>query len=104
MTATEQDRAQKAQRQLARAERDVDRTETERGRLKWFLLLAVTTWPLGFIWNGWIAIYIATSWLTFWAVGAYLNYWHRSSAKSKLDIARRENAQAAAGAGVVVET
>jgi hypothetical protein len=77
--------------ELAKLERRVDKRDArvkqaliEKGRLKWFLVLAVTTWPIGLIWNGWIAAWIFTGWLTFWGVGYYTNFFHLRRAREAL--------------------
>jgi hypothetical protein len=74
----------KLERRVAKRRAGVDQSLVERGRLKWFVLLAVVTWPLGLIWNGWIAAWIFFGWLTFWAVGAYTNFFHLRRAREAL--------------------
>lgn len=62
----------------------------EKGRLKWFVVLAFTTWPLGLLAGPWYAAWIFAGWLCFWAVGAYSNYFHRKQAETNLKNAEDE--------------
>ncbi|MFZ9886474.1 MAG: hypothetical protein ACO3JL_03135 [Myxococcota bacterium] len=62
----------------------------EKGRLKWFLVLSVTTWPLGLFAGPWYAAWIGCGWLVFWAVGSYSNYFHIKQAKTNLQNAEDE--------------
>lgn len=62
----------------------------ERGRLKWFLVLAATTWPVGLLAGPWYAAWIVATWLIFWAVGRYSNYFHVKQAVTNLKNAEDE--------------
>lgn len=62
----------------------------ERGRLKWFLILAATTWPIGLLAGPWYAAWICATWLIFWAVGRYSNYFHVKQATTNLQNAEEE--------------
>lgn len=62
----------------------------ERGRLKWFLILAVTTWPLGLFAGPWYAAWIFVTWLIFYAVGRYSNFFHVRQATTNLHNAEEE--------------
>lgn len=65
----------------------------ERRRLKWFLVLAATTWPVGLLAGPWYAAWIFVTWLLFWAVGRYSNYFHVKQARTSLKDAEDELAQ-----------
>lgn len=80
----------KLERRVRKREAKVEQTLVEKRRLKWFLLLAVTTWPLGLIWNVWIALWIAAGWLTFWGVGYYTNFFHLRRAREALKEAEQK--------------
>lgn len=84
----------KKEKQLANARAYVVQTEVERGRLKVFLILAATTWPIGLVWHWLWCVAIALSWLTFFAVGSYLSFFHRRNARSRVeDLERQLRAQ-----------
>ncbi len=61
----------------------------ERDRLKWFLVLAVTTWPFGLLYKGWLCLFITASWLSFWAVGKYQSYFHIRECLRKMEDAQK---------------
>ena len=82
------------ERRVERRRAGVDQSIVERKRLKWFLLLAVTTWPIGLFWNIWIVLWIFSGWLIFWCVGAYTNFFHHRRAKEALADAERMLARA----------
>ena len=80
----------KARRRLEKAEADVVRTAHERDQLKWILLPMATTWPLGFVWHGWIALYIFLAWFSVYGVGRYLSWGHHRNAVDRLAETRAE--------------
>lgn len=59
--------------------------EAERGRLKWFLLLALTTWPIGLLWRPWIAAVIFLTWVCFYLAGVYFSFFHRRECARRLE-------------------
>ncbi len=72
----------------------------EKRRLKWFVALALTTWPIGFIGGPWYAAWIFVGWLIFWGVGTYSSYFHLKQAKTNLKNAEDELATFTVRAGV----
>ncbi len=88
--AVDESKLKKARRRLEKAEADVVRTARERGRLKWIFIPALTTWPLGLIWHGWIALYIFLAWISVWGVGRYLSWGHHRNAVERLAESRAE--------------
>ncbi len=80
----------KKQKQLINARAYVVQTEVERNRLKTFLVLAGTTWPIGLVWHWLWSIAIVLSWLTFFAVGSYLSFFHRRNARSRVEDLERQ--------------
>lgn len=62
--------------------------ENEGKRLKWFLVLAITTWPLGLLWKSWLAVSIFLAWMCFYLVGNYISFFHRRECARRLDEAR----------------
>jgi nitrate reductase NapE component len=80
----------KLERRVKRALARVGQAETERRRLKWFFVLAATTWPLGLVGGPWYAAWIFAGWLVFWGVGAYSNYFHKKQAAINLKNAEDE--------------
>lgn len=77
-------------RQLRRAQDEAVQVIVERDRLKYFLILMVTTWPIGLFWGWSWALYIAVGWACFWVVGRYLNFFHRRNANIRLAIAQQD--------------
>lgn len=59
--------------------------ESERKRLKWFLVLAVTLWPLGLFWQTWVAALIFISFICFYLSGCYFSFFHRRECTRKLE-------------------
>lgn len=86
----DESKVKKARRRLERAETDVLRTAHERDRLKWIFLPMATTWPIGFVWHGWIALYIFLAWLSVYGVGRYLSWGHHRNAVERLAETRAE--------------
>lgn len=78
------EKLEKARRRLAKAEGDYEQTLKEQRRLKWFFVPMLTTWPIGFLWHGWMALYIFLAWVTFWGVGSYLSWGHRRNAETRV--------------------
>lgn len=83
-------RVRRLERRMEKRRQKLAQMEKERRRLKWFVVLAFVTGPIGFVWAWWAAAWIFFGWLTFFAVGAYLNYFHVREAKRQLDDAERE--------------
>jgi hypothetical protein len=83
-------KVKKARRRLERAEADALRTARERDRLKWIFLPMLVTWPIGYIWHGWIALYIFLAWFSVYGVGRYLSWGHHRNALERLAETRAE--------------
>lgn len=80
----------KARKRLEKAEADVVRTAKERDRLRIIFVPMLLTWPIGFIWHAWIALYIFLAWVSVWGVGRYLSWGHHRNAVDRLAEARAE--------------
>lgn len=80
----------KLEKKIDKAEADLARSLREGQRLRWFVILMVTTWPVGLIWGPWWAAYIATGWFCFWGVGHYLNFFHRRNSRIRLAEAKED--------------
>lgn len=78
------------ERRLDKQRDRLAQTLKEKRRLKWFVVLAVTTWPLGLLGGPWYAAWIFAGWLVFWGVGAYSNYFHVKQAATNLKNAEDE--------------
>jgi hypothetical protein len=91
-----EDRA-KAERRLKNRRAKVEQIEKEKGRLKWFLLLAVVSWPAGLPWGWWAAAWIFFGWMTFYFVGLYSNFFHLKNARTQLQLAEEQLALLGAG-------
>jgi cytochrome c-type biogenesis protein CcmH/NrfG len=83
-------KVKKARRRLEKAEADVARTARERDRLKWLWIPMLTTWPIGYVWHGWIALYIFLAWFSVYGVGRYLSWGHQRNAVERLAETRAE--------------
>lgn len=70
---------------LARLQAEQLELEHERQRLKWFLLLALTTWPIGLIWKAWVAVVICLTWTCFYLAGVYFSFFHRRECARRLE-------------------
>lgn len=61
----------------------------ESRKMRWFLALALTAWPLGFFVSPWLALFITFSFFTIWAVGSYVSFMHRRENQRKLEDAKK---------------
>lgn len=78
---------------VSRVEKRRERLEQslkEKRRLKWFIVLAFSTWPLGLLGGPWYAAWVFVGWLIFWGVGSYSNYFHVKQALTNLKNAEDE--------------
>ena len=78
-----------AEKKRARLRADLERAERERKRLKWFLVLALVTSPLGLLKALWVALWIFAGWICLWLVGLYMNFFHLRAARARLREAER---------------
>lgn len=81
---------ERLQRKVASRRGRLEQLLKEKRRLKWFLVLAATTWPLGLLAGPWYAAWIFVTWLLFWGVGRYSNYFHAKQAVTSLKDAEDE--------------
>ena len=80
-----------AERLIKKYEDEAERLLTEKHRLRWLWILALTTWPIGLIWMSWkICLTLFSGWLTFWFTGLYLNWVHRWENHDRLQRSREK--------------
>ena len=81
----------RAARRVDDREQTVAQVEKERGRLRWFLILAVVVvGPAWFAAGAQTAAVVVGVFLLFFVVGLYLNVMHIKNARQELDAARIE--------------
>lgn len=78
---------EKARRTFEDAKKQVEQSQIEYKRLRYFVILAVVTPPLALLYHWVAALLTLTTWVSFWLVGWYINYFYRRESLARMHTA-----------------